>query len=125
MKINRTNALRIWEERYGHNQFAKDFHGNLMCKEGFGDPEYFVYNWGQKIYCGWNLHHILPKAHGGTNSKENLICTNIITNRIAADKITFWIDNCLYQVKRIHKTSNHEIYRVNQDLVVTKMGVYW
>ena len=62
MKINKTNALRLWEERYGNKLFAEDFHGNLMCKEGYGDPDYRVYRWGKTIYCGWNIHHILPVA---------------------------------------------------------------
>lgn len=112
MRINRKNALRFWEENFGQAQFAEDFHGNLMCREGYGDPDYFVYEWGQKIYCGWNIHHILPIALGGTNAKENLICTNIATNEEAEDKITFWIDDCLYQVKRIWGSDEHEICRI-------------
>lgn len=112
MKINRYNALRLWDEHFGYRQFAKDFHGNLMCREGYADPAFFVYSWGLKIYCGWNIHHILPKAHGGTNIKSNLICTNIITNEAADDKITFWIDDCLYQVKRVYGSSNYEICRI-------------
>ena len=67
MKINRKNAMRFWEEEFGDVRFAEDFHGNLMCKDGYGDPDYYVYDtdWsfaGQrsKIYCGWNIHHILP-----------------------------------------------------------------
>lgn len=35
MKINKYNALRFWEECYGSKQYAEDFHGNLMCKDGF------------------------------------------------------------------------------------------
>lgn len=119
MKINRKNAMRFWEEEFGDVRFAEDFHGNLMCKDGYGDPDYYVYDtdWsfaGQrsKIYCGWNIHHILPLALGGTNDKDNLTCTNIATNDEAEDKITFWIDDCLYQVKRINGTSDHEIVRI-------------
>lgn len=36
MKINKYNALRFWEECYGSKQYAEDFHGNLMCKDGYG-----------------------------------------------------------------------------------------
>ncbi len=100
MKINRTNALRLWEKFFGNKTYAEDFHGYLMCKDGYGDPDYYVYNNGERIYCGWNLHHVLPRALGGTNAQSNLICTNIATNDEAADRITFWIDDCLYQVKK-------------------------
>ena len=37
MKINKYNALRFWEECYGSKQYAEDFHGNLMCKDGYAD----------------------------------------------------------------------------------------
>ena len=29
------------------------------------------------------------------------------------DKITYWIDNCLYQVQRIYGTREHEIIKLN------------
>ena len=80
MKINKCNALRFWEECYGSKQYAEDFHGNLMCKDGYGNNNFSVNYYGQEIYCGWNIHHILPSACGGTNAKSNLLCTNIATN---------------------------------------------
>lgn len=52
-------------------------------------------------------------ACGGTNEKQNLICTNIYTNDMAEDKITYWIDDCLYQVRRIYGTREHEIVKLN------------
>ncbi len=120
MKINRASALHLWEERYGDQRFAVDFHGSLMCREAYGDPNYYVidrnagrFNLPTRIYCGWNIHHILPVAHGGTNARENLLCTNIATNEAAEDKITFWIDDCLYQVKRTPGSSEHEIVRID------------
>lgn len=113
MKINKYNALRFWEECYGNNQYAEDFHGNLMCKYGYGNKNYFIKYHGQKIYCGWNIHHILPSAYGGLNAKSNLLCTNIATNEYAEDKITFWIENALYQVKKIYGTKNYEIIRID------------
>ena len=60
--------------------------------------------------CVWNIHHILPKTCGGTNAISNLICTNIATNDEAADKITFWIDDCLYQVKKTE--DGHDIFQI-------------
>ena len=112
MKICRANAFRLWHEHYGDVLYAEDFHGNLMCKNGYGDENYHVNYRGETIYCGWNLHHILPTAHGGTNEKHNLICTNIYTNREAEDKITYWIDDCLYQVQRISGTPEYQIVKL-------------
>lgn len=112
MKINKYNALLLWEEYYGNRQYAEDFHGNLMCKDGYGNSDFFIYYCGQKIFCGWNIHHILPLACGGTNKKSNLLCTNIATNEEAADRITFWIGESLYQVKRIYGTREYTIIRI-------------
>ena len=112
MKINKYNALRFWEECYGSKQYAEDFHGNLMCKDGYGNNNFSVNYYGQEIYCGWNIHHILPSACGGTNAKSNLLCTNIATNEEAGDRITFWIGESLYQVKRIYGTRDHEIISI-------------
>lgn len=111
MKINKKNALKLWEICFGEKRFAEDFHGYLMCKDGYGDKDYYVYENHEKIYCGWNLHHILPKICGGKNIIGNLCCTNIATNDAAADKITFWIDDTLYQVKRTD--DGYDIFRVN------------
>lgn len=64
MKINKKNALKLWEYCYGKKQFAEDFHGYLMCRDGYGNHNFFVCDNGERIYCGWNIHHILPKALG-------------------------------------------------------------
>lgn len=109
MRINRTNALRFWEQCYGNNDYAEDFNGNLMYKHAYGDANYYIVEYGERIYCGWNIHHILPKLRGGTNAQNNLLCTNIITNECAADKITYWIDNKRYQVRRVLGTHEYEI----------------
>ena len=113
MKICRKNALRLWEEYFGNSEFAEDFHGNLMCRNGYGDANFSIYRFGERIYCGWNIHHILPLSCGGTNEKHNLICTNFYTNDEAEDKITFWIDNILYQVHRIPETKEYEIIKIS------------
>ncbi|MBE6048019.1 MAG: HNH endonuclease [Clostridium sp.] len=111
MKINKVNALKLWRMTYGDVRFADDFHGYLMCRDGYGNSDYYVYHNGEKIYCGWNIHHILPKTLGGTNAIKNLVCTNIATNDEAGDKITFWIDECLYQVQRTEY--GHGIFQLN------------
>lgn len=112
MKINRTNAMQLWYDSFGDEEFAEDFHGNLMCRSAYGDPNYYIRENGHRIYCGWNVHHILPKTHGGTDAVENLICTNIITNENAADKITYWIDDSQYQVKKIFGTHTYQIVQL-------------
>ena len=112
MKLTRQNALHLWAELYGEATFAEDFHGNLMCRDAYGDSDFYIRQNGQRIYCGWNLHHILPKAHGGSNAISNLLCTNIITNETANDKITYWLDDSLYQVRKIYGSSDYEIVRL-------------
>lgn len=107
MKICKKNALRLWGMCYGEALYAEDFHGNLMCRNGYGNPDYYIIEDGERIYCGWNLHHILPRAFGG-NVISNLLCTNIATNEEDGDHITFWIEDCLYQVQ---KCNNRE-YRI-------------
>ena len=100
MKINKKNALKIWFERYDDNLIATDFDGAIMHRDAYGDKNAIIRIDGEEIYCGWNLHHILPTSSGGTNDKENLECTNIITNEQAGNKTTFIIDNAKYQVKK-------------------------
>ena len=112
MKLSKKKANELWEATYGSKEYAKDFDGRLMYKHAYGDPNYYEYRNGQKVYCGWNIHHILPRACGGSNTRENLICTNIITNELAADKISYWIDGHLYQVKKIKGTHKYKIERI-------------
>lgn len=113
MKINKNNAFQLWKKHYGDCQFAVDFHGNLMCRDSYGNENDTITYHGKKYKCGWNIHHILPLAHGGTSVKDNLICTNIYTNNAAEDKVTFWIDSYNYQVQRIPNTNRHTIVKLN------------
>lgn len=112
MKITRKNAFQIWYSLYGDVLFAEDFSGALMYRDAYGDLDYYITYQGRHMYCGWNIHHILPSANGGTDSINNLTCTNIRTNEIAGNRITFWIDDRLYQVKSIKGTRRHEIIRL-------------
>lgn len=109
MKISKKNALAIWEKMFGNKEYAEDFDGRFMYKNAYGDRNFFVYDNGVKIYCGWNLHHVLPKSCGGMDDAENLICTNIITNELAKDKVTYLIGDSLYQVRKI---KGARIYRI-------------
>ena len=112
MKISREKAIELWENEFGGKEYAEDFHGNLMRKSAYGNPNYRETHNGKIVYCGWNIHHILPIALGGSNSIENLMCTSIITNEAAGDKITYWIDDSLYQVKKIKGTHIYEIVEI-------------
>lgn len=103
MSSKKKKALTVWKKLHGTNKFAKDFHGRLMALEGYGNPNYFTFINSEKIYCGWNIHHIRPRSKGGSNEIENLTCTNIATNQQASDKITYWIDGCKYQVRKCDK----------------------
>ena len=109
MDISRATAMKIWEDNYFKAKYTTDFAGNWMCKDGFGNPNFTRYINGKRIRCGWNIHHILPLAKGGKNEKSNLICTNIETNNLAADKTSFWVNGMLYQVQKIYGSSEHEI----------------
>jgi hypothetical protein len=91
MKINKNNALKIWERDYGNAITVKDFSGNIMNKKDYGKPN---------NKHGWNIHHVKPKSLGGTNEKNNLVCTNIITNIAAGNKTTYKINSKIYQIKR-------------------------
>lgn len=48
MKINKKNALRLWEECFGNARFAEDFHGYLMCRDGYGNDEFFIKEDGEE-----------------------------------------------------------------------------
>lgn len=112
MTITRAFAMRLWQENYGNAIYAEDFDGGLMYREAYGDAAYYeLYN-GKKVYCGWNIHHILPLVRGGKNRKDNMICTNIITNQDAGDMITYWLDNGLYQVQKKRGTGIHIIVKL-------------
>ena len=112
MKITRTLAMELWQTYYGNAKYAEDFDRGLMYREAYGDSSYYEWHNGTKVYCGWNIHHILPLARGGKNKIENMICTNIITNQEAGDKITYWLDNGLYQVQKKLGTSTHCILKL-------------
>ena len=112
MRITKENAMILWFQHYGHADYAEDFDGGLMYRDAYGKRDFCIREKGEKIYCGWNIHHILPVDRGGTNAESNLICTNIITNDTAGDRITYWIDGALYQVKRIPGTGQYEIVRL-------------
>lgn len=78
MKITREFAMRLWFQNYGFAVYAEDFDGGLMYREAYGERNFFIWKNRERIYCGWNVHHILPVSCGGTNAESNLICTNTL-----------------------------------------------
>ena len=108
MKISKKTAQKLWKERYGERTIVKDFNDSYMYYDAYGKRNYSQVIDGNKVNCGWNIHHINPKSNGGKNSKGNLACTNISTNDAAGNKSTYWIDGKKYQVRKNRKNS----YRV-------------
>ncbi len=84
MEINRNNAIKLWEQRYGKADEISDFAGRIM-KKGAYDQR------GSK-FC-WNIDHILPKSQGGKNGIDNLVCVHIVTNSEKADKFPSFVAN--------------------------------
>ncbi|GAA5414379.1 HNH endonuclease domain-containing protein [Ureaplasma ceti] len=84
MEINREKAMDLWKERYGDKKEIKDFSGRTILKGSYGQT-------GSKY--GWNIDHILPKAHGGTNKKGNLIICHIETNAEKGDSYPNFVAN--------------------------------
>lgn len=115
MKLSSTVALKLWHKYYGDASWAEDFDGGIMYRDAYGNPNaYYLNEDGKKIYCGWNLHHILAVTKGGSNDVKNLICTNIITNEQAGDKTTYTLDNGTYQVRKIKGIPNaYEIVQIS------------
>lgn len=92
MDINRENALKLWDERYGKStQKAEDFAGREMHKGLFGVAE------SDK---GWNIDHRMPQSLGGSDSKCNMEIVNRVTNQEKGDKITFLANGKTFQVQK-------------------------
>ncbi len=94
MKINKENALKLWEKRYGQQTRLSDFADYLMDKSAYNNPnsEY-----------GWNLHHKQPIAKGGSDDELNLEITSIYVNSEISDRTSFVIDDVEYEVQRVQK----------------------
>jgi len=101
MKINKENALGLWEERYGNAVYAVDFTGRHIYKGDYNSRQQEKGKDGVVRNYGWNLHHILPQDLGGNDDKQNLEIVNIITNDEAGNKTSFVANDVEYQVKRI------------------------
>lgn len=91
MKINKTNAQKLWRKVFGDSNTECDYAGR---------PMFFLdYNERESKY-GWNIDHILPQDRNGTNDEDNLIICNIKTNDEKANKTTFEANGKKFQVKK-------------------------
>ncbi len=70
MEVNRKLAIKKWDEQFGKAVDATDFSGRKIQKGAFGQLT--------STY-GWTLTYIIPKAVGGTEVPENLICVHVKT----------------------------------------------
>ena len=70
MEVNRKFAIKKWDEQFGKTVNATDFAGRKIQKGAFGQLT--------STY-GWTLTYIVPKAVGGTEAPENLICVHVKT----------------------------------------------
>ena len=106
MKINRENALRLWDAIYGKTDLAKDCFGTYIYKEDFGD--YVTKRkWqedGKYYNFGWDVDHILAVSKGGTDDNNNLEPMHWENNREKADKTVFHIGETQYEIYRCKLT---------------------
>ena len=104
MEINEKKAKELFKEIYPSGT-SKDFAGRIM--------KYDCYN--KDCEGGWNVDHKLPESLGGTDNKGNLQCTNIITNQIKADNITWKDQGNTYQVRKVKgKSKTYEIVEIKE-----------
>jgi hypothetical protein len=89
------NAVRnFWKHEFGNSEVGYDFAGWEVRKGAYGQE-------GSRF--GWNIDHIVPISMGGTGDINNLQITHMDTNAERSNKITFWLDNTSYQVKKISR----------------------
>lgn len=108
MKINKTNAQKLWRKIFGDSNTECDYAGRPMFFLAYND---------RKSKYGWNIDHILPQDRNGSDDEDNLIICNILTNDEKANKTTFEANGKRFQVKKIDNkyiiashVNNPEIY---------------
>ncbi|UUD36546.1 HNH endonuclease [Mycoplasmopsis citelli] len=82
-------AYKVWEKAFGNKEVAFDFAGREIHKSAYGD---------QNSKYRWDIHHIYPKAKGGSNELHNLIPAHIDTNREAGDKTAYTANGRNFEV---------------------------
>jgi hypothetical protein len=84
----------FWENEFGTNEVGYDFAGYEVRKSYYGQTS---------SEFGWDIDHILPSSMGGTDHYYNLQITQIDTNNQRGNRMSFWIDGDLFQVKKISR----------------------
>jgi hypothetical protein len=114
MKINQSNAMKLWNERIGNREDAVDFSNYQIKKAAYGD---------QNSEFGWNIHHKQPLAKGGSSDKLNLEIVSIYVNETIGDKTSFVIDDDRFEVHRIAKPE-YGIFLIQDDEVKERVDYY-
>ena len=92
-------------------QFWKHEFGDSLVGYDFADREVRFGSHGQSgSQYGWNRDHILPLSQGGKDNLANQQITNMATNAERTDKLTFWIDGTLYQVKKVSHLNDDDTF---------------
>jgi hypothetical protein len=92
-------------------QFWKHEFGDSLVGYDFADREVRFGSHGQSgSQYGWNRDHILPLSQGGKDNLANQQITNIATNAERANKLSFWIDGILYQVKKVSNLNDDDTF---------------
>ena len=90
---------KFWENEFGNSEVGYDFTGHEVRKGSYGQN-------GSEF--GWNIDHILPVSMGGTDY-YNLQITHIETNKERGNRMSFWLDGTLYQVKKITRICDEDV----------------
>ena len=69
-------AKKVWEYHYQKASQARDVCGALITKGAHGE----------KTSQGWEIDHIIPKAHGGTGALANLRPLHWMNNAAKGDQ---------------------------------------
>lgn len=65
-EITEKIAMKLWKDCFGDEKFASDCFGTWMCRDGWGNDEYFTKRPGgdgKEHDYSWNVDHIRPKSN--------------------------------------------------------------
>ena len=82
--MSKYSVHELWEERYGNQNEVVDYAGRTMMKSACGNQ----YSDFQPT-----IDHIRPLAHGGKDTKSNIVICQYRTNEEKADHYPHWKAN--------------------------------
>ncbi len=62
VKWTREQVDKVWRRKFGFQSAGYDCYGTKIVKSNFG----------KKTHNGWDIDHIKPTIHGGTDDYDNL-----------------------------------------------------